>query len=69
MQKGKRPEAWKYVRKAFAGVLMRNENLFQDKGSSGNEEEKDLKEPSVIESRVHDCCLNAQCEGEVRVDV
>lgn len=28
MQKGKGPESWKYVRKAFAGVLMRNENVF-----------------------------------------
>lgn len=68
MQKGKGPESWKYVRKAFAGVLMRNENVFQDKGSSSNKEGKDLKEPSVMESRVQDYCLNAQCEA-VRVDV
>lgn len=43
--------------------------LFQGKGSGNEQEGKDLEEAKVIESRVHDCCLNVECEGAGRVDV
>lgn len=58
-----------YVRKAFKGVQMINETLFQAKGSDNEQEGKDLEKAKVIESGVHDCCLNVEHEGAGRVDV
>lgn len=68
LHRGERPEAGKYVRKAFEGVLMTSENRFWDKGIGNEEEEDDLK-ASEIESVVPDCCLNVEREGEGRHDV